>query len=564
MSSRDRAFVAAVVAAAERDAARFSPDDAPPLESSELGPHREAMRRVKLFAALYLTEESALASSAEAVMQAERYARALAHLQRPSGFFGGGDNIESAPDSSFTINDLGDTVRIIDDADADSRQALAPVTDLLRAIAAAAAPALFDGGVHTPNHRWELAAALCRLHAITGDARLRIRAEQWLAEGVDIDADGQYSERSANYAVNVSNPSLLAIADILPRPDLREIVDRNLASMVGLLHSDGTVETVHSRRQDQKDPAFPAAQFLSHLRRFAVERDSGTFAWAAERAARAGIVEPHTVLAEMLTHPTTAAVLPAATAPAYGTRIWQASRLAIDSSPRRVLVVAAGTDYSRMRRIRSGLSTNPTFLRMFAGDAVLSSVRLSRDFFGLGPFRADRFTAEAGSFALTERVAGAYYLPMEVTDRQLNGDYELTDEGRFAAAMSFDERDRQVLELTTRVTICPREDGVDIEIDIDGPALPWSAEFAFAPGGSFDRAEPAETVTPTGEPVRYRCGRDVIIIDTDADGSAPASYHPGEDYTYLGGTDAAAGPRGYVTGTSPGRARITVRAVRED
>ena len=42
----------------------------------------------------------------------------------------------------------------------------------------------------------------------------------------------------------------------------------------------------------------------------------------------------------------------------------------------------------RADRIRSGLACNPTFLRMFAGAAVLDAVRLSRVFFDLGPFRA--------------------------------------------------------------------------------------------------------------------------------------------------------------------------------
>jgi hypothetical protein len=41
-----------------------------------------------------------------------------------------------------------------------------------------------------------------------------------------------------------------------------------------------------------------------------------------------------------------------------------------------------------------------------------------------------------------------------------------------------------------------------------------------------------------------------------------AGYLPGEDYTYLGGTDALGGPRVYLTGTTPGRAEVVLRRVR--
>ena len=146
---------------------------------------------------------------------------------RPRGFrglFEGGDNVQSPPDSAFTINDACDVHHLLRDADA----ALVPLREALAAVIRAAAPALLAGGVHTPNHRWELSAALARIHRSFPDDRLVARVDEWLAEGVDIDADGWFSERSPNYAAAVSIPSLTAIADILDRPALRAAVLRNL------------------------------------------------------------------------------------------------------------------------------------------------------------------------------------------------------------------------------------------------------------------------------------------------------------------------------------------------
>src|SRR5690606_6353414 len=142
-------------------------------------------------------------------------------MQAPSGLFVGGDNVESPPDTSFTVNDLCDVIeltRLGDDELLDAiRERLIGIADRVR-------PALIAGGVHTPNHRWEMCAALVRLYRLQPDEAVRERIERWLAEGIDIDADGQYSERSANYAVHVSNPAFLALGDILERPELHDIV----------------------------------------------------------------------------------------------------------------------------------------------------------------------------------------------------------------------------------------------------------------------------------------------------------------------------------------------------
>ena len=83
-----------------------------------------------------------------------------------------------------------------------------------------------------------------------------------------------------------------------------------------------------------------------------------------------------------------------------------------------------------MPGVVSGLSSNPTFLRLAHGDAVLTDVRLSRSFFDLGPFRsqsvsAGRPGAGAGTVRLSEEQRANFYLPLPAEKHREDGIYTL-------------------------------------------------------------------------------------------------------------------------------------------
>ncbi|WP_431930145.1 hypothetical protein [Nonomuraea jabiensis] len=481
---------------------------------------------------------------------------------------GWGDNVDSPPDSAFSVNDLADARWLLRCGPPGA--AGHGLAYLLDDLLAAVTPALARGGVHTPNHRWEISAALARLHRLTPDRTLAERVGQRLAEGVDVD-DGLYSERSANYAAYVSNPSLLAIAEVLDHPDLVDAVERNLDATLDLLLPDGTVETVLSRRQDQRQP-LPLAPYLLPLRRIALLRGRGNPAWAAGLALSQGIVSPARGHGADPRDPGLARELPEPAPPRRPRQhVFGAAGLLVDHRPATTTVVFGGSDYPRHGRIRSGLANSPTFLRLFAGAAVLGDVRLSRVFFGLGPFRAARLLVERDqgvtAATLTESVSASYYQPMTDRDRDARGRYELVDDGRFSAAMDFGRRARDEVTLTTAVHVAITDTGTELTADLAGPAVDWALELAFRPGGRMTGAialdEHAWQLDP-GEPAAYRVGDDSITatvpdMSMSASHAVPA-YEPGEEYRFLGGTDAVSGERLYVGGRVPGRLRLRLSA----
>jgi hypothetical protein len=178
-----------------------------------------------------------------------------------------------------------------------------------------------------------------------------------------------------------------------------------------------------------------------------------------------------------------------------------------------------------------------------------------------------------GRYQLTETLTAAYYQPLPPTERRADGAYEMADEGRFSAAMSFAQRPRDEVTLTTRVDVELRDDGADIRFDMSGPRVPWALELTFRPGGVVHGAEPlgeGRWCLGSGA-MTYRVGEDEIRVEVGVHAGEPLAepdqtdilrYDPGQDYTLPGGTDAMTGERVYVGGSAPHTLSVALRARR--
>lgn len=159
----------------------------------------------------------------------------------------GSTNFNSPPDTAFVVGGVTQIYRLLQRQEwPEAMAALTPIQLFLERTM----PALLTGGCHTPNHRWVMTAALAQLYEIFTIPELIARAEEWLAEGMDITEDGEWTERSNGIYNVVSDISLYHTARVLNRPDLLAYVRRNLRMMVYLIHPDGEVVTEYSGRQD--------------------------------------------------------------------------------------------------------------------------------------------------------------------------------------------------------------------------------------------------------------------------------------------------------------------------
>ncbi|WP_454050079.1 hypothetical protein [Cellulomonas sp. Marseille-Q8402] len=520
-------------------------------------PHRATMHAVRVLVLADLVD----APDPDRAVTATALVAHLERSQGPTGLFDG-DNLVSPPDSSFTFNDLCLTLELLD---AQGSPGPADVAGRLRAVAERAVEALLVGGVHTPNHRWELSAALAGLHRLTGDDRLVARADEWLAEGVDIDADGFYSERSPNYAAYVSNPSLLTLARLLDRPALLGPVRASLLSLVPLVDDDGEVVSVHSRRQDQRE-TFRVHAFAGQLRRFAVTDGDARLARLAALACADPRLECSRELTDGLVDPARLAVLPATVPPDDGTVVLPTVGLVRHRSGSTTTTVFGGSDHARTRRVASGLANSATLVQHRRGAARLLALRVAPAFFDTGAFRPGALAVHGQRVSLTGETVSGYYQPLAAGLRRADGAYRLTDEGRFFAQMDFPGRERSDLRLGTTVTVDLRDDGATVDVRCDGPRTRLAAELTLGPG-ELTGGEPHPGVPDVrwlrDGTLTLRAGDEVLHVQvTGQETGLPPQYDDGELFTYVHGEDRVPGTRVLIGGWTdrPLRIEITTEA----
>lgn len=486
--------------------------------------------------------------------------RCLAELQRPSGTFRGGDNVDSPPDTAFTVNDLAWAHAALHGPSAPKASSGEFMHELDKVLTAVT-PALVSGGLHTPNHRWEIASALTRLWEAGGPASTRERAIEWLAEGVDLQSDGMFSERSANYAAHVSLPSLWTMGRILERPELIAAVDRGSRVQAELTGEDGMVETLASRRQDQFEP-FDGGALHPWFRAHAARTGDRVTARAAQRtAARADADAVLTLLALAVEDPTGCALLPepAASASPGGPELVDldcSGLVQIDHGISRTTLFG-GTDTARIGRITSGTSCQPVIARFRGRRVAVREVRLSQDFFSLGPVRPGpprRLDADGEgasnlfSYALEAQVGAEYFQPLTPERRDISGRYAFGFNGRFAAAMDFSNRPTNTLSLHTSIRADAGPGKLELRFSFNGPDTAICLLLALdgddlSSGLRRDEQgrhllEPAETAgKPATAQYTLQGDSEQLVITARGDLGGRAFYDPGEAYTFLGASD---------------------------
>lgn len=410
--------------------------------------------------------ESSFYQSGEVLKEVEAAAKAMLQFQHSDGTIDLlATNFHSTPDTAFVLENIIPAYKFLKQSNTKGSE---NVIELLQKFLKNAGEGLIVGGIHTPNHRWVVSAALTKLNELFPNRRYIARIDQWLAEHIDLDPDGQYTEKSTNSYSPIVNRSLIIMAIGLNKPELLEPVFKNLEMTLYYVHPNGEVVTEASNRQD-KGTIGNMSRYYYCYRFMALQKNNGEMAAMARQIEKTSTKEQlASYLDYFLEDPTLWKELPAD------------KPLPIN--------YAKNFPYSGVVRIRRGnwdstfLSNNTSWLTFHKGNAVLQAMRVASSFFGKGQFQSEKIEQKGDTWVLTKSLEGPYYQPLEKEKISPDGDLEKMPRSL--------RKKSEIQKLQTTVKVKETNNGVEVEIEMIGTDnVPVSLELIFRAGGTFKGVE---------------------------------------------------------------------------
>ncbi len=303
-------------------------------------------------------------------------------------------NFHSTPSTAFMVNYLSPIYVCFKELkDANS----APLLTRMEAFLRNASKCLLVGGAHTANHRWVICSALSRINSFFPSKKYLDRMEDWLAEGIDLDPDGQYTEMSVGSYSPVCDEMFITMGRLLDNEDFLDVSRKNLEMTLYYIQPGGEVLTDASGRQDSEQIAHVSGYYYSYLY-FAHLDKNPVYTAVCE------FIETH--LAHQITH-----YIPYL----LEDHIFETERVASSEIPKNYFKNFSHSGVIRIRQSEFDVSiieNNPTFLSLIKGEAVLQSVRLGSTFFGSrGQFIAENTEIKNNQIILTKSVKHGYFQP---------------------------------------------------------------------------------------------------------------------------------------------------------
>ncbi len=554
----DTAFMNRLLAANDQTAAKLMETVKP----GNLRFSRMIAYDIAVLTAAYCAKGSAYYHNTAVVDKLDILVKFLAAAQAEDGTVNVG-NLESPPDTAFLIEILGPAGTIMRK---DNSSELQTVQQQLKQILLKAGEGLVTGGIHTPNHRWVISAALAQINHLYPNKKYSNRINDWLGEGVYIDADGHYPERSGIYS-GVENAAFITIARLTNKPSLYAAVRKNLAMYQYYIEPNGELVRNDSRRQDQYEAAAKTSTlFYLQYRYMAIAEKNRQFAGVAKMIeATAGFEKDilERSLFYFLEDEILQQELPTAEPiPDRYEKLFSTSHLLRIKEKNTTVTLFGGVDWPLI--VASGRSNSPDFFSYRKGDAILKYMRLSSNFFSMGYFYSDGLRKEGNSYVLSKKLEIPYYQPLPKEKRKANGDYKLSPsiDGRFWNKMDFSNRPvSNVKKLETIIRLTETKGEVELEFELKGmKGVPVTLELCFKEGGQLTGVTAADAngnsfmEQGTGE---YRAGNDVITFGPGAVAHKQIINLEGERYSTHFGTLRTKGEHVYITGTTPFKHKLT-------
>jgi hypothetical protein len=402
-------------------------------------------------------------------------------------------NFHSTPDTAFVLENMVPAYIYLKQAGLKGGE---NTLDLLRTFLKNSGEALIVGGIHTPNHRWVVSAALTRLHTLFPNKRYTDRIEQWLAEHIDIDPDGQYTEKSTNSYSPIVNRSLIIMARGLNKPELLDPVRENLRMTYYYVHPNGEVVTEASNRQDKGTIGNMSGYYYCYRYMALLDKDG-------EMAEMCRLIEKTSTPGQLAGYLDYFLEEP---------MLWQE----LPGSNPLPTSYAKAFPYSGVVRIRRGnwdstlLANNASWLTFHKGNAILQAMRISGSFFGKGQFMSETIEKEGDSWVMTKSDVGPYFQPIPNESINPDGDWNKMPKSKRPQS--------EVQKLFTKITVKENQNGVEVNIQMDGTdGVPVAFELIFRPGGVLSGV------------VKHPKMPNAYLLDAES-----GSYSAGGDTIYFG------------------------------
>ncbi len=484
-------------------------------DERELYHARTAGRFIQQATAAYCCGASRYVGDAAIV---ERVEHALSFLEAAQSSDGNIDlvttNFNSPPDTGFVVHAVASAANIARMNGAED------LFSLFNPFLTAAGRGMAKGGVHTPNHRWVVSAALAQINELYPDKRLVDRIDAWLAEGIDIDDEGQYTERSTGGYNAVCNDAFIVLAHKLSRPALLGPVRKNLDAMAYLLHPNGEVVTEASNRQDRNTRATMDRYWFA-LRSMAIADGNGLY------AAMLKPLEPRSMYVPLLMeYPDLTASLPA-TSPI----------------PENYVRDLPGSGITRIRRGKLSATVihqgNSRWVSVHHGNVAINAIRVASAFFGKGQFRPTQFERKGDELFFYQSLKGPYYQPIS--------DPELLPVRQEEYGVKRGRRDMsEVCTLHYEGRVRETAKGLAVSIHATGTeGVPLAVEINFRAGATLSGAESlgGDRYLLKNGMAKCTVGEDAILIGP---GTAAHRY-----VQIRGAEDKMSGPSVYLTAYTP-------------
>lgn len=436
--------------------------------------------------ALYLHPQSMYYHDSRLYQQLTEAILCLERLQREDGTFDNPMvNFYAAANTAFMINRFLPSYQLaLKENSPEMRTVLQKIDSIFRK----AADGIMRGGFHTPNHRWAIAGALMALYNLYHTEEWKDTAQKYLAEGIDLDSDGDFAEHSSGKYNVVNDLQMLVLYEETGEDRYLSYMKANLDMMQYYLEPDGSIFTAISTRLDSARHTYPDEYFFLYL-------------YVGHKCGRTDFIDLAQSIMDHMIRRGASCPMPNCLAyfmlyPELLENITPQLAHKFSAEPFTKYFSNSGVLRIRKEKYTATLLENNSFFLRFQHGDMSALVRIGASYFKHRQFQASHISEENGSFHMESTAHGWFYLPFDkdtgTTDWwQMDHSLRKQLEGR---------------ELKFSLTVTPDETGVDLRVSVQGcDRVPVKIEFAL-PQNAFLSNESFWLKSGEAEAVTVRSG----------------------------------------------------------